>query len=189
MRLRIPTASAWVEAVLSDFDAFLRDHASCERKASGSALNLASHYPDRKELVGAMIELAREELTHFAGVYEHMTARGLILGADRKDPYVARLSREYRKGSDEYFLDRLLVAGILEARGCERFGLVAKVLPAGDLKQFYAEIARSEVRHQDLYLRLARLYFTAPAVAARLDELLASEARIVAELPPRAALH
>ena len=174
---------------MSDFDSFLLDHASCERKASGSALNLASHYPDRKELVGAMIELAREELAHFAGVYGHMAARDLILGPDRKDPYVARLSREYRKGSDEYFLDRLLVAGILEARGCERFGLVAKALPAGILKDFYAEIARSEVRHQDLYLRLARLYFAAPAVAARLEELLACEARIVADLPPRAALH
>jgi tRNA-(ms[2]io[6]A)-hydroxylase len=189
LRLRIPTAPAWVEAVLTDFDSFLRDHASCERKASGSALNLASHYPDRKELVSAMIELAREELAHFAGVYGHMAARDLILGPDRKDPYVARLSREYRKGSEEYFLDRLLVAGILEARGCERFGLVAKALPAGSLKDFYAEIARAEVRHQDLYLRLARLYFAAPAVTARLEGLLACEARIVAELPPRAALH
>ncbi len=189
MRLKIPTSSEWMEAVLSDFDSFLRDHASCERKASGSALNLASHYPDRRELVSTMIELAREELAHFAGVYGHMAARGLILGPDRKDPYVARLSREYRKGSEDYFLDRLLVAGILEARGCERFGLVAGALPAGDLKDFYAEIARSEVRHQDLYLRLALLYFAEPAVAARLEELLASEARIVAELPLRAALH
>ncbi len=189
MRLKIPTSSEWMEAVLSDFDSFLRDHASCERKASGSALNLASHYPDRRELVSTMIELAREELAHFAGVYGHMAARGLILGPDRKDPYVARLSREYRKGSEEYFLDRLLVAGILEARGCERFGLVAKALPAGGVKDFYAEIARSEVRHQDLYLRLARLYFAATAVASRLEQLLACEARIVADLPPRAALH
>ena len=189
MLLRLPTASAWVEAVLADFDSFLRDHANCERKASGSALNLASHYPDRGELVGAMIDLAREELAHFAGVYGHMAARGLTLGPDRKDPYVARLCGEYRKGSEEYFLDRLLVAGILEARGCERFGIVAKALPEGGLKDFYAEIARSEVRHQDLYLRLARRYFAAPAVAERLEELLACEARIVAELPPRAALH
>jgi tRNA-(ms[2]io[6]A)-hydroxylase len=189
MRLRIPTAFAWVEAVLSDFDSFLRDHASCERKASGSALNFASHYPDRKELVGAMIELAREELAHFSAVYGHMAARGLILGPDRKDPYVLRLTKEYRKVSEEYFLDRLLVAGILEARGCERFGLVAKALPAGSLKDFYAEIARSEVRHQDLYLRLARLYFPSGALDSRLEELLACEARIIADLPPRAALH
>jgi tRNA-(ms[2]io[6]A)-hydroxylase len=189
MRLKIPTSSAWTEAVLGDFDSFLRDHASCERKASGSAMNLASHYPDRPELVAAMIELAREELEHFAQVYRHMAARGVILGPDRKDPYVARLSREYRKGSGEYFLDRLLVASVLETRGCERFGLVAAALPAGPLKDFYRDIARSEVRHLGLYLDLARLYFEPPSVEARLEELLDAEARIVADLPLRPALH
>src|SRR6266496_1418794 len=122
MRLRAPTSPAWIEAVLMDFDSFLRDHANCERKASGSAMNMVSHYPDRAELVAAMIDLAREELMHFSQVYGHMSSRGLTLGADRKDPYMRRLSEQYRKGSGEYFLDRLLVAGILEARGCERFG-------------------------------------------------------------------
>lgn len=189
MRLKIPTSAAWTEAVLRDFDSFLQDHASCERKASGSAMNLVSHYPDRPDLVAAMIELAREELDHFAQVYEHMAARGLILGPDRKDPYVARLSKEFRKGSGEYFLDRLLVAGILEARGCERFGLIAAALPEGPMKDFYREISRSEVRHQGLYLDLARRYFVSPVIEARLEELLEAEARIVAELPPRAALH
>ena len=189
MRLKIPTPPTWIEAVLRDFDSFLRDHANCERKASGSAMNMVSHYPDRAELVVAMIGLAREELEHFAGVYTHMAARGLVLGPDGKDPYVRRLAQEYRNGSEEYFLDRLLVAGILEARGGERFGLVAAALPEGLLKDFYRGIARSEVRHQDLYLRLARLYFDAPEAESRLEELLRAEARIVSDLPPRAALH
>jgi len=189
MRLKIPTSPAWIEAVLGDFDSFLQDHANCERKASGTAMNLASHYPDRKELVAAMIDLAREELGHFADVYGHMAARGLTLGPDRKDPYARRMSAEYRDGSDEYFLDRLLVAGILEARGCERFGIVASALPPGPLKTFYGDITRSEARHQGLYRRLAHLYFEAPAVESRLEDLLGAEARIVAELPPRPALH
>jgi tRNA-(ms[2]io[6]A)-hydroxylase len=189
MQLKIPTVPAWTEAVLRDFDSFLTDHANCERKASGSAMNMVSHYPDRKELVSAMIGLAREELRHFSEVYRHMAQRGLILGADAKDPYIQRLSREYRKGSDAYFLDRLLVAGILEARGCERFGLIASALPAGPLKGFYRDITRSEARHQDLFVRLALLYFDQAPVEARLGELLEAEARIVADLPPRAALH
>src|SRR6476646_10878868 len=159
MRRKIATAAAWLEAVLGDFDSFLRDHANCERKASGSAMNMVSHDPDRKVLVTAMIDLAREELEHFQGVYRHMAARGVALGPDQKDPYVRRLAQEYRKGSDEYLLDRLLTAGILEARGGERFGLVAAALPPGDLKDFYSEITRSEARHQGLYVRLARLYF------------------------------
>ncbi len=189
IRLKSETSASWTTAVLRDFDSFLQDHANCERKASGSAMNMVSHYPDRSELVGAMIELALEELSHFQRVYEHMAARGLTLGADRKDPYIRRLAQEYRKGSEPYFLDRLLVAGILEARGCERFGLIASALPAGPLKDFYREIARSEARHQDLYVRLALLYFDPAAVEARLEELLEAEGRIVADLPPRAALH
>ena len=189
MRLRVATSPLWTEAVLRDFDAFLRDHANCERKASGSAMNMVSHYPDRRELVTEMIDLAREELEHFHGVYQQMASRGLELGPDLKDPYVRRLSQEYRKGSDAYFLDRLLVAGILEARGCERFGLVAEALPPGSLKDFYLDITLSEARHQGLFVRLALLYFDRPAVETRLDELLDAEARIVADLAPRAALH
>ena len=189
MRLKTPTSPAWTEAVLRDFDSFLQDHAHCERKASGSAMNMLSHYPDRTELVAAMVDLAGEELQHFAQVYRLMAARGLILGPDRKDPYVRRFAKEFRKGSDVYFLDRLLVAGILESRGCERFGLVAAALPPGPLKDFYLAIARSEARHQGLFVDLALRYFDRPAVEARLDELLEAEARIVADLPPRAALH
>jgi tRNA-(ms[2]io[6]A)-hydroxylase len=189
VRLKVPTSPAWTAAVLHDFDSFLQDHAHCERKASGSAMNMLSHYPDRAELVAAMVDLAREELQHFSEVYRHMAARGLILGPDRKDPYVARLAQENRKGSDAYFLDRLLVAGIHESRGCERFGLVAAALPPGPLKDFYLAITRSEARHQGLFVELAHRYFDRPAVEARLDELLDAEARIVAALPPRAALH
>ena len=150
---------------------------------------MLSHYPDRAELVSAMVDLAREELQHFSEVYRHMAARGLILGPDGKDPYVHRLSQQYRKGSEAYFLDRLLVAGILESRGCERFGLVAAALPPGSLKDFYLEITRSEARHQGLFVQLALLYFDRAAVESRLDELLEAEALIVADLPPRAALH
>ncbi|HKF41838.1 MAG TPA: tRNA-(ms[2]io[6]A)-hydroxylase [Thermoanaerobaculia bacterium] len=189
VQLKVRTSSQWIEAVLRDFDSFLQDHANCERKASGSAMNLASHYPDKPELVSAMIELAREELEHFAKVYEQMAARGVLLAPDRKDSYVQRLSANFRKGSAEYFLDRLLAAGILEARGCERFGLVAAALPAGVLKDLYRDIARSEVRHQGLYLELARRYFDEAVIAARLEELLEAEARIVSDLPPRPALH
>ena len=164
VRLKAPTSPLWTEAVLRDFDSFLQDHAHCERKASGSAMNMLSHYPDRAELVAAMVDLAREELQHFSEVYRHMAARGLILGPDRKDPYVQRLTQEFRKGSEAYFLDRLLVAGILESRGCERFGLVASALPPGELKDFYLAIARSEARHQGLFVDLALLYFDRPAV-------------------------
>ena len=34
----VPSPDAWLDAVLADFDSFLKDHASCEKKASGMAL-------------------------------------------------------------------------------------------------------------------------------------------------------
>lgn len=189
MRLRAPTPAGWLAAVLADFGAFLLDHAACERKASASAMALVAHYPDRRELVEGCIALAREELAHFEAVWRRLDARGLTLPADTRSPYMEQLSKQFRKGSDFYFLDRLLCAGIAEARGCERFGLVAGGLAPGDEREFYREIARAEVRHQDLYVHLAGLYFDAPAVEERLDALLSVEARIVAELPVRAALY
>ncbi len=189
MRLTAPTPPAWTAAVLADLDAFLLDHAANERKASSSAMALVAHYPDREELVERCIALAIEELQHFGSVQAHIRQRGLTLGPDTRSAYLQRLRKQFREGSDAYFLDRLLTAGIVEARGCERFGLVAAALPPGPLKEFYRELARSEVRHQELYIGLARLYFADDAVAARLEELLDVEAKVMAELPIRASLY
>ena len=189
MHLKRSTPSRWTEAVLADFDGFLLDHAGCERKASASALAFVAHYPDRRSLVEACLGLAREELGHFEAVWRLLDARGRTLRPDTRSVYMERLAKEFRQGSDAYFLDRLLAAGIAEARGCERFGLVAASLPEGPERDFYREIARAEVRHQELYLDLAREYFPAADVQARLDTLLAAEARIVEDLPIRAALY
>ena len=193
MLLRVATRPEWTAAVLADLDAFLLDHAANERKASASALVLVAHYPDRRELVERCIALAIEELEHFRDVHARMAERGLTAGPDTRSDYLRLLSANFRAGSDVYFLDRLVTASIVEARGCERFGLLAAALPAGAgpgaLKQFYRELARSEVRHQGMYLELARLYFDEAAVAARLEELLEAEARVIAELPIRAALY
>jgi tRNA-(ms[2]io[6]A)-hydroxylase len=189
VRLSDPTPPSWIEAVLGDFDAFLLDHAACERKASASALAFVAHYPDRPDLVDRCIGLAREELEHFHRVYGKIAERGLRLAPDTRSEYAGRLSRHFRQGSDAYFLDRLLTAAVVEARGCERFGLVAAALPAGAMKDFYREIARSEVRHHELYRDLARIYFDDAAVEERLAEILEIESGVMRELPVRAALY
>ena len=183
---------AWLDAVLADFDAFLLDHAACERKASAMAMHLAAHYRNRQLLVDAMVDLACEELDHFRQVYRIASDRGLVLAADEKDPYVNAMNALSRRGTKDaagYFLDRLLLAGIVEARGCERFGMIAEALEKGQLKSFYQQIAHSESRHRDLFFGLAREYFPATAVEERQTELLAAEAQIIARLPIRARLH
>ncbi len=187
--LRISTPDGWLQRVTSDFNSFLVDHAACERKASATALTLVSHYPDRGNLVSAMIQLAREELEHFQRVYQHIAARGLRLGSDLKDPYILKLRDQIRRGSAFYLMDRLLVAGVVEARGCERFGIVADALLPGPLKELYRALTQSEAHHHQLFLALARQYFEPSEVAARLDYLLDAEAAIVDQLPVRPNLH
>ncbi len=189
MQLKIPTPAAWIETVLSDFDSFLLDHAASERKVSAMAMSLISHYPDKKELVAAMIDLAREELEHFHQVYQWVVKRNLILASDSKNHYVNSLLKLTRPKPEDYFLDRLLLAGIVEARGCERFLMVAEALPAGELKDFYMHIARAEARHHGLFVRLAKIYFSEEKIKIRLEELLEEEAKIVEQLPLRAAVH
>ncbi len=187
--LRYPTPVDWAQAVLSDFDTFLLDHAAAEKKASSMAMTMISHYPDKPQLIMAMTDLAVEELSHFKEVVRIIYNRGLTLGSDTKDPYINELRKNFRKGTDTYLLDRLLIAGIVEARGHERFGLVAQALETGPLKKFYLAITQSEARHYQLFIDLANLYIPSGQVSARLDELLNIEASIVKALPIRALLH
>ena len=189
IKLKFNTPPAWAEGIAGAMDVFLPDHAAAEKKASSMAMTMVAHYPDKPELVTAMIDLALEELSHFRSVVKIMYERGLTLIPDEKDPYVNALRRNCRQGDAVYLMDRLLIAGIVEARGAERFGLIAEALPEGSLKSFYETITRSEKGHEELFLQLAESYFDRIEVQIRLDELLDAEAKIVSELPIRLALH
>ncbi len=187
--LQFSTPDLWTKTVLANFDTFLLDHASAEKKAAGFAISMISHYPDRPELVLAMSELAVEEMTHFRQVIKIILEKGLQLASDTKDLYVIEFLKNTRKGTEAYFLDRLLTGAIIEARGAERFGLIAEALEPGYLKNFYTSIATSEQRHYQEFSNLAKLYFPINEVDARAAELLGIEAEIIKHLPIRAALH
>ena len=187
--LKYKTPFEWTEAVLADFDAFLRDHAAAEKKASGMAVSMLSHYPDRKNLVRAMTDLAIEELIHFKQVIKLMQAKDIQMGNDEKDLYIKQIRNVFRNGKDVFFLDRLLVAAVIEARGHERFSLVGEALPEGKEKDFYVSIAKSEEKHKNLFVELAYEYFDKAEVDQRLEEILIAEADICQQLPFRAALH
>ncbi|MCK5881975.1 MAG: tRNA-(ms[2]io[6]A)-hydroxylase [Sinobacterium sp.] len=187
--LRARSPQAWVDAVMENFDTFLLDHAAAEKKASGMAISMISHYPDRTELVNEMAELAIEELVHYKEVIKVIHDRGLQLVADSKDGYVNDFRQFMRKGSELYFLDRLIIGGIIEARGAERFGLIADALEEGRLKNMYRAIANSEKRHYCLFIELAELYFDKAVVDQRAEELLDAEHNIMLAQPIQAKLH
>lgn len=187
--LLIETNPNWIQAVLSDFDSFLQDHAAAEKKASGMALSMLSHYPDRILLVTKMTDLAIEELIHYREVLRWIHSRGLVTASDTKDPYVLGLRQMIRKETDTYLLDRLLTASVIEARGAERFALIADAIERPPLKNFYKSLAKSEARHYRLFLELAEEYFDSSVIELRWKEILNIEAEVVSKLPIRAALH
>ncbi len=187
--LLIETNPSWLQTVLRDFDSFLQDHAAAEKKASGMAISMLSHYPDRILLVTKMADLAIEELTHYREVLRWIHSRGLVTAPDTKDLYVLGLRQVIRKETDTYLLDRLLTASVIEARGAERFSLIANAIEIPPLKNFYQSLAKSEARHYKLFLDLAQEYFDSSVIELRWKQILNIEAKVVSELPIRAALH
>lgn len=189
MELRVFTSRDWVTCVLEQFDLFLIDHASCERKASAVGMSFVVRYPDRPALIEPMINFAREELEHFHQVYRLIARRGLFLLPDEQDPYVNNLMKHVRFGREERFLDRLLVSGVIEARGTEKLALLAKALPDPDLQTFYHKLARAEESHKHLFYKVAQMFFKKEQVDNRLDFWLDLEGRIFSECPIRPAVH
>ncbi len=187
--LKAATPPEWIHHVLADFDTFLQDHALCEKKAAASAMAMVGRYQDKEVLVEPLICLAKEELQHFHEVYRLLHKRGLALGTNDKDPYVGALLKHARHGDNEHFLDRLLIAALIEARSCERFCLLAEGLHDEDMKAYYARLSREEAGHHMIFLRIARFYFDENVVEKRLGELLDLEAKAMLNTPLRAAVH
>lgn len=175
---------------MADFDAFLQDHADCERKASGFAMSMVAKYPDRTAIIPELIETALEEMEHFKLVYEVMAARGVTLAhVIPKDLYIENLMALRRTGREEHFLDRLCIGSVVESRGAERFRLVEEALDDPELKRFYKMLWTSEAKHGNLYVNMALHYFPEKDVYDRLNWFNEREGEIVSGLPIRPALH
>lgn len=188
--IRYPSPKSWLDAVLSNFNSFLIDHADCERKASAMALSFVAKYPNRTEIIPELIETALEELEHFKMVYELMQQRGIQLPSGMaKDPYISELLNNTRTGLEERFLDRLLIASVAETRGAERFRLIAEQLEDEDLKKFYKMLWTSEAKHGHIYVKMALNYFPENTVYLWLDRWTDIESKVIRNLEIRAALH
>lgn len=188
--LKSESNSAWVAAVKADFTTFLQDHADCERKASGLAQNLIAKYTDRLEIIDDLMAIAIEELEHFRQVYKIMEDRGIPLASKMvKDVYINEFIAAARNGREERYMDRVLMAGIVEARAAERFMLLGAELEDETLAKFYMQLGRSEEKHIHVFIKMCSYYFTDEEIHKRLDELLEVEANILANLPVTAKLH
>lgn len=188
--LAVDSKQEWIDAVMADFPSFLQDHADCERKASAMAMSFVAKYPDRKEILPELIATGIEELEHFQQVYELMESRGIPLTHSiGEDPYVKKLIKKCHSGRNERFLDRLLIASVVETRGAERFRLVSEAQDDAEMHRFYKILWASEAKHGHLFVKMALNYFTEKETYERLAWWVDQEAEVLNSLEIRAALH
>ena len=179
LNLQSETSPRWLRQVEGCLDQLLIDHAHCEKKAAGTAMNLIFAYVEHEELCRALTEIVTEELEHFHLVLDLIKARGIKFRRIRPSSYGRRLSELIRKLEPGRAIDRLLVAGLIEARSCERFALLREHLTDRPLAEFYGSLFESEARHHTTYVRLARLFGSDDQVQQRLEELALQETQIV----------
>lgn len=189
LRLAAATDPAWTACALASLDDLLVDHAHCEKKAAGTAVNLLFRYPQQGFLLDPLSRLAREELVHFEQVLSLLARRGVPFAAQKPAPYAGRLRRETRSAEPARLLDILLCGALIEARSCERFGLLAEQIPDPDLRDFYRGLLAAEARHHGVYVELAERLAPRSEVAVRLDALAQREAAILAGGAPLPRMH
>ena len=183
------TDPVWVARALAGLDEILLDHAHCEKKAASTALSLVFKYPEQGGLPEALSRLAREELAHFEEVLGHLRARGIPFRRQVPSPYAAELMRAVRPAEPARLLDTLLCMALVEARSCERMKLLADALADPALAALYRGLLASEARHHQAYVDLAARFFPDIEVRARLRDLAAHEAAVLAAAPALPRLH
>jgi tRNA-(ms[2]io[6]A)-hydroxylase len=187
--LAAPSSPAWLEQALAHPDTVLIDHAHCERKAAGAALQLMFRYPSDEALAAALSPLVREELEHFERVLALLQRRGVALRPLAAPPYGASLATLVRRGEPERMLDSFLVAGLIEARSHERMDLLARHSPDPELATLYADLLASEARHFGLYWLLCERRWPRQVVTTRLEELAELESSLLESLHPHPRMH
>jgi len=176
--LRAPTPDGWLKAALDQLPLLLLDHAHCERKAATAAVNLISKYPDFPDLVQLMSPLAREELLHFEKVMAIMNERNIPFEPLTPSDYGQTLHGLIsKKPGDARLRDQLLIGAIIEARSCERFFALVPLLEDKQLARFYASLVKSEARHFQDYLGLAKRY--SHDIDLRLEQFLDVENELI----------
>src|SRR5438105_8981365 len=116
LNLHVPTPDRWLTQVSAHLDELLIDHAHCEKKAAGVAMNLLFAYVEHVELARAMSAIVQEELSHFHLVLDLLARRGIRFRKLPASKYAERLHRFADKQEPMRAVDRLLIAGLIEAR-------------------------------------------------------------------------
>ncbi|WP_371193402.1 tRNA isopentenyl-2-thiomethyl-A-37 hydroxylase MiaE [Glaciecola sp. SC05] len=128
----------------------LKDH---QRLSKSMMVKSGSAYG--QDLVDKMVLLIKEELHHFYQVLEIMQNYGIEYENISSSRYAKGLLSHVRTHEPAALIDKLICGALIEARSCERFALLAPHLD-DTLSTFYVSLLRSESRHFEDYLSLAK---------------------------------
>jgi len=189
-RLKLPTDPRWANIAEDNLEEILTDHAWCEQKAATNAIGLITMVPEHTEMVTELMAIAMEEMDHFNQVHEIIKKRGGVLGRTRKDDYVNDLYKFIVQGSrEDYLIDRMLFAAMIEARSCERFRVLTENIKDEELKEFYKELMISEANHYTTFIGFARDLGDPEKVNKRWEEWLDYEAKIITSYGTKETIH
>ena len=149
------TPQTWLDTALENLELLMQDHANCEKKAAGTAMNLMFRYSFFTDLQVKLAQLVREEMLHYEQVLEFMAKRGQEWKAVSAGRYAGELRKEIRTYEPEALIDVLIVGAFVEARSCERFAALAPLVD-DELGKYYRYLLKSESRHFEDYLALAK---------------------------------
>jgi tRNA 2-(methylsulfanyl)-N6-isopentenyladenosine37 hydroxylase len=155
------TPPEWVARVEAQPLLLLSDHAHCE----------------------ALSRVAIDELEHFRAVLICLRERGGRLMAQDVNPYAEALLGRAAATRSTRFLDRLLIAELIEARSLERFHLLAEHMADPGLAHLYRSLMASEAGHRALFEALALELYGEGEVRSRQAELRDLEGQVMADLP------
>ena len=150
------TSQAWVNAAVNNLPLIIQDHANCEKKAAGTAMNLIFRYEFSYDLQRKLAQLIREEMLHYEQVLGIMNERGQAwkyLSAGRYAKGILKHKRTYEPAA---MVDVLIIGAFIEARSCERFAALSEVINDERLAKYYRYLLKSESRHFEDYLALAQ---------------------------------
>lgn len=159
--LACATPQAWLEQASQQIPMLLQDHANCEKKAASTAMNLMYRYGYFTELQMKLAQLVREEMLHYEQVMQIMQQRNQAWVAVSASRYAAGLRKHVRTYEPAALVDVLIVGAFVEARSCERFAALAPYVD-DELDKFYRYLLKSESRHFEDYLALARMVSDQP---------------------------
>ncbi|UNU73001.1 tRNA-(ms[2]io[6]A)-hydroxylase [Moraxella nasovis] len=191
------TSESWLKLAKANLPLLMQDHANCEKKAAGTAMNLIFRYESHRQLQERLAQLVREEMLHYEQVLSLMKERGIKWSYLPAGRYAKGLLKHKRTWESAAMVDVLIIGAFIEARSCERFKALADVIDDEKLARYYRYLLKSESRHYEDYLMLAqsvskepideRVAFFRDVEAALIDET-DDELRFHSGVPSQALL-